>query len=235
MRPTTLSEAAKVHRAADVVREKAQAHYEKHCEKWIARQYGRLLAKSAPTLTLHPPGVTVDPKTVMMQRARKEVAHRHIQRLARIDKARKSLLSGSTMRTTRKIEWGDRIAEPAGTKAAPAPKRQPATSPSRAVNARIAVAQDRARRKAEAHLVQHQEKWTATRYTALTAKFDLSSGKVRETDAQHVRDVAMEAANRSVKDKHEARLQRIDTACDRMRATGAVRESRLIGRNLGLG
>lgn len=234
-RPAKLSDAVKVHRAADMVREKAVAHHEKHREQWIARQYGRLLLKSAPTLALHPPGVTVDPKIALMQRARSEVAQRHVQRLHRIDRARKSMLTGSPMRKTRKIEWGDRVAEPAksGKAANQNVETRPAPQLYRSTTAKIAVAQDRARRKAEAHLVKHQEKWTSARYQNLTAKFDFS--RMSASDGQQIRDVAMEAANRSVRERHEARLQRIDTVCGRMRTSGEVRASRAMSRNLGLG
>lgn len=236
VRPSSLSETAKVHRAADTVREKAQAHYEKHREQWIVRQYGQLLTKSAPTLTLHPPGMAVDPKIALMHRARKEVAHRHTQRLWQIDNARKSMLTGSAMRQSRKIEWGDISAKPGTAKIANQNvDARPAAQPSRATVAKIAVAQDRARRKAEAHLVKHQEKWTGTRYNKLASAFELSKGKLPEHEAQHVRDAAMDAANRSVKAKHESRLQRIDAVCDRMRQSGNIRASRPAGRNLGLG
>lgn len=236
MRPSSLSEAAKVHRAADTVREKVQAHYEKHREQWVVRQYGRLLAKSAPTLTLHPPGMAVDPKIALMQRATKEVAHRHTQRLHRIDKARNSMLTGSAMRQSRKIEWGAVSAKPSSARAANQNiGARPAVQPPRATIAKVAVAQDRARRKAEAHLVKHQEKWTGTRYNKLASAFELSKVKLSEREAQHVRDAAMDAANRSVAAKHESRLQRIDAVCDRMRQSGNVRASRPMGRNLGLG
>jgi hypothetical protein len=230
-----LNETAKVHRIADVARENAQAHYEKHRDTWVSRQYGRLLAKSAPTLTLHPPGVTVDPKAVLMARARKEVAFRQAQRLVKIDRARKGMLSGKPMRSTRSVEWGDKITQSPKQDKTQTRDRETERVLSRTLNARVAVAQDRARRKAEAHLVKHQEKWTATRYNRLASAFQLSKGSLPEKETQHVRDAAMDAANRGVTAKHEARLQRIDVACDRMRTNGVVRQSRPVGRNIGLG
>ncbi|AUW58046.1 hypothetical protein C1T17_07930 [Sphingobium sp. SCG-1] len=241
----TLAEAAKVHRATDTVREKANAHYEQHREVWVARHYAKLLLKSAPTLVLTPPGISNDPKVALMNRARNEVQRNHAKRLQVIEMVRRAMLDTGNMRQSRTIEWGGKTAtfnkatahgSQARTSSHPETKLTKEDRPvTRTEKARVSVAQDRARRRAEAHLAKHQEKWTAKRYYALTEKFDLSNGKLSGTDAQHVRDIAMEVANRSVTAKHEARLQRIDAACDRMRASGNIRASRSNGRNLGLG
>lgn len=240
----TLAEAAKVHRAADTVREKAQAHYEKHRDTWVARHYGKLLLKAMPTLALTPPGMWNDPKIALMNRARNEVQRNHAKRLQVIETVRKALLDTGRMRESRKIEWGGKAAvfakvaergsQVRASSQADGKPTKDARPVTRTDNARIAVAQDRARRRAEAHLAKHQDKWTAKRYYALTEKFDLSKGKLSEADTQYVRDVAMEVANRGVAAKHEARLQRIDAACDSMRDSGDIRASRPLGRNLGL-
>ncbi|MEJ7928293.1 hypothetical protein WG908_16215 [Sphingobium sp. AN641] len=222
----TLAEAAKVHRAADRVREKAQSHYEKHRDTWVARHYGKLLLKAMPTLALTPPGMWSDPKIALMNRARNEVQRNHAKRLQFIETVRKAMLDAGRMRESRKIEWGGKAAvfatvadrgSHARASSLPDGKAAKDARPvTRTEKARIAVAQDRARRRAEAHLAKNQEKWTAKRYYALTDKFHLSKGKLSEKDAQHVRDVAMEVANRGVTAKHEARLQRIDAACVRL-------------------
>lgn len=232
-----LATAAKIHRAADLTRNHAVEHYEKHRDTFIARAYTRLLVKSAPTLALTPPGVTVDPKALLAARARKEVAYRHGQRLLRIEATRKSMLATGKLRDGRDLQWGGQVRNNPSRKG-----REPsrASTPTRgisraqsAIDAKVTTAQDRARRKAEAHLVKHQEKWTGKRFEEVRAAFE-GNGKTPQWAAPHVRDAAMEAANRSVKEKHEARLERIDRACENMRSSGQVRESRSMGRNLAL-
>jgi hypothetical protein len=232
-----LAMAAKVHRAADLVRARAERHHETHSKTKVAKAYTRLLLKSSLTLSLTPPGMMSDPKAALMDRAVKEVAHGQAQRLARIDKARASLLSTGKLRQNRDLQWGGErsngTVKTADTARSPANMRGTSRQ-ARSVNAKVSTAQDRARRKAEAHLVKHQEQWTGRRFDQLTSAFGISSGKAPSWAAQHIHDAAMDIANRGVKDKHEARLQRIDRACENMRSSGQVRESRPVGRNVAL-
>lgn len=232
--PPPLVTMAKIHRAADLVSGNAIRHYQKHREAQINKAYTRLLLKSAPTLTLVPPGMANDPKALLMVRARREVTYRQGQRLLHIEEARKRMLKSGRLRDSRSLEWGGNI------RGQFTKETRGIASPGQSVsreqvqrNAKIGTAQDRARRKAEAHRVKHQEKWTSAHYRKLTSRFDFA--KMSQTDGQNIRDVAMEAANRSVRDRHEARLQKIDAACNRMRETGNIRQSRPMGRNFDLG
>lgn len=233
-RQGSLADAAKAHRAADLTRAKAEKHYATHRNAWVAKAYTKLLLKSAPTFTLTPPGIASDPKATLLARAGREVAQRYAQRLARIEQARKNLLGSSALRKSRDLQWGGK--SPANSARVTAPSARASQSrDQRTLNAKVDTAQDRARRRAEAHLVKHQDRWTGKRYDQLTARFGLKSGTAPKWSTPHITDIAMEIANRDVKAKHEARLQRIDQACERMRVTGKVRESRPLGRNLALG
>ena len=107
----TLGDAAKTHRAADLVRAKADKHYEKHREKWVNKRFAKLLVKHGNTLSLTPSGITADPKAGLMARAGREIAARQIQRLQRIDKARDKALNGQPLRTSRKMQWGKGLGE----------------------------------------------------------------------------------------------------------------------------
>lgn len=225
---------AKVHRAADLVRGNAVRHYEKHRDAQINKAYARLLLKSAPTLTLTPVGAVSDPKAQLMARALREVTHRHGQRLLRIEEVRKSMLKSGRLRVSRDLDWGSKVKESFAKEAGKeASSTRGMSREQRSLNAKIATAQDRARRKAEAHRVRHHEKWTSARYRKLTRQFDFN--RMSASDGQHVREIAMEAASRSVSERHEARLQKIDEICNRMRESGAIRETRPTGRNLDLG
>ena len=234
----SLATAAKVHRAADLVRAKAERHHEKHKEAWVAKSYTRLLLKSGATLTLSPPGMVSDPKAALMARARNEVAHKQAKRLAAIDRACDAMLITSSLRAGRDRDWGGKLHKPAGRTRAPeqpSPKEGTPSREQRAMAAKIATARERGRRRAEAHLLKHQGRWTSARYNEITARLGAPSGKAFALSVRSIREVAMEVANRDVRYKHETRLQRIDAACDRMRATGKVRESRPVERSVALG
>jgi len=102
----SLSDAAKVHRAADLVRAKAERHHDKHFNTKVAKAYTRLLLKSPNGPVFTPSGMASDPKAALMDRARKEVVHGHSQRLARIDQARTSMLKTGHVRKSRDLQWG---------------------------------------------------------------------------------------------------------------------------------
>lgn len=107
----SLSEIAKVHRATDLVRAKAEKHYEKHRETWVNRRFATLLIKQSNTLSLSPNGIGSDPKTALMARAGREIAARHNARLNRIEKARANALHGQPLRGSRKMQWGKGLGE----------------------------------------------------------------------------------------------------------------------------
>ncbi len=102
----SLGDTARVMRACDVVRDRARNHYETHKDKWVQRQYARLLATSARTLILTPRGIAADPRAALMDRARTFVAGRQAQRMSRIDTASKNMMQGSRLRQSRNLEWG---------------------------------------------------------------------------------------------------------------------------------
>lgn len=223
----SLAETAKAIRASDIVREKAAAHFAKHSEKWIDRQFRVNLLTSAQTRTLTPAGVATDPAAVAKARAIAMVKSKQAQRLARIDRAAKNLTAGAgTLRASRGVTWaGDAARRPPG--------RGDAVRERHAAVQKLGAA---ARSRAEAHAAKNGAAWKQSRFRAIAAQLHLPA-EARRTDKQKdlVR-VAERVAERSVEAKQDRRLYLIERACHRM-ASGAtpIRASRSIGQGFGLG
>ena len=98
----------KTARAADTVKEKAQAHYAKHKDLWTAQRLPGVIKRQTGQLNLDPPGQRPDPAARALATARNEVAVKQTGRLKRIEKAQANMAASGRIRATRKVEWGDK-------------------------------------------------------------------------------------------------------------------------------
>jgi hypothetical protein len=96
----------KTTRAADTVKEKAQAHYDKHKDSWAVKRLPAVLNRQTDRLSLNPPGARPDHAAQAMATARMEVAAKQAGRLKRIERARDNMATSGRIRQTRKIDWG---------------------------------------------------------------------------------------------------------------------------------
>lgn len=69
------------------VAERAEAHFEKHREKWTASKYRDLLARDAPAPALKPSWAIEDPSARLMRAAKHLAERRHAGTLKRIQVA----------------------------------------------------------------------------------------------------------------------------------------------------
>lgn len=75
--------------------EKAEAHFDKHRDRWVASRYRMLLRKEAPAPSLKPPGVAED-RTGRLMRAACHLADRKQSgRIRTIERASLGALKGS--------------------------------------------------------------------------------------------------------------------------------------------
>ena len=102
----SMAQHAKVMRASDLVRARVEAHHSANKARWVSGRYGDMLGKAGNTPRPAPLGLTNDPKAAMMERATREIDHKRVQRLARVEKATTNMLAGSRLRATRKMNWG---------------------------------------------------------------------------------------------------------------------------------
>ena len=98
----------KTARAADTVKEKAEAHYIKHKDAWAVQRLPAVLARQTGRLSLDPPGARSDPAARAMATARGEVAAKQAARLKRIEKAGENMAASGRIRATRQIAWGEK-------------------------------------------------------------------------------------------------------------------------------
>lgn len=223
----SLAETAKAIRASDQVREKAAAHFARHGEKWIDRQFRVNLLTSAQTRTLTPAGVANDPAAVAKARAVAIVKARHSQRLARIDRAAKTLTSGAaSLRGSRKVGWG-------GEATRSGPARGDAGVARQAAVQKLGAT---ARAKAEAHAAKNGAAWKADRFRTLAAQLHLPSADRQTQKQKDLVRTAERVAARSVEAKQDRRLFLIEKACHRMASgASAIRASRGLGQGAELG
>lgn len=223
----SLAETAKSIRASDLVREKAVAHFAKHSEKWIDRQFRVNLLTSAQTRTLTPSGVATDPAAVAKARAIAMVKARQTQRLARIDRAAKTLTSGAgSLRNSRKVGWGAEASQRGRSRGDAGVARQAAVQKLGAV----------ARTNAEAHAAKNGAAWKESRFRALAAQLHLPSPERQTQKQKDLVRIAEQVAARSVEAKQDRRLYLIEKACHRMASgASAIRASRGLGQGAGLG
>ena len=224
----SLAETAKAVRATDRVRENAAAHFAKHRDKWIDREFRRALLTSSRTLSLTPPGMTADPKAAAHARATALVNARQAQRLNRIDRAAKSMMEGRTkLRSSRSVSWGSGRPAPA------APLRGEAKLGRVAA---IQKLQQSVKQKAQTHHADNRAQWKARRFRALTKEMRLPTGTQLTENQKSLLRVARNLAERSVEAKQDRRLYLIDRACARMsEGVTPVRATRALGRGLELG
>lgn len=67
--------------------EKAESHFEKHRESWIANRYHALLKKDAPAPALTPPGASEDRTSRLMRAASHLVDRKQAGRIKAIERA----------------------------------------------------------------------------------------------------------------------------------------------------
>ena len=72
---------------ADQVRQKAEAHHERHAKAWVASRYTRLLVREGNQPALRPAGATDDRKAHLMRAAIHSVERKQHLRIARIERA----------------------------------------------------------------------------------------------------------------------------------------------------
>ena len=90
------------------VKEKAEAHYARHKDAWAVQRLPAVLNRQTGRLSLDPPGARPDHAARAMATARGEVAAKQAVRLKRIERARDNMAASGRIRSTRKIDWGEK-------------------------------------------------------------------------------------------------------------------------------